>query len=242
MAAELERWRAGELHPVLERESLPSYCLDQRVRVESRSFDAPGSCTPFWRSRISRRTAWTSAPGVSEKPPPGVAPGSPAYETGASLLMLRRRRSAGSSAELEGPSGSRTPLPRVCSSGPHCYGSRTVFVEFGRGRTRTPCPSGHHALSRRGRRLGRVIVHRRQRVIGAAGFAPASSASQTRRPAPGPRPTSSFPESPSGIRRMSEDSHLTPTGGAHALAGRPGASSGSASRLSVLDSHQDPSG
>lgn len=183
--------------------------------------DAPGTCTPFWRSRISRRTTWTSAPGGSRVPPPGVAPGSPAYETGASLPMLRRRAAAAAQRSCRVVKVRRGLAPRsqrlqLCAS---LHGSRTgLFVEFGRGRTRTPCPSGHHARSRRGRRLGRVLVHR---CFGAAGLAPATSASQTRRPAPGPRPTCRA--------RMSEDSHLTPAWGAHALAGRPGASSGSAS-------------
>lgn len=131
-----------------------------------------------------------------EKPPPGVAPGSPAYEAGASLPMLRRRKvrrgvapryrevaALGLTAMAHGPCVRRVrtredshPMP---SRAPRAFQAR-------------PAP----------RPDPRPVVH----VIGAAGLAPASSASQTRRPAPGPRPTDVgglAPHSHAGSARLS---------------------------------------
>lgn len=165
------------------------------ARQGSRRDDAPGTCTPFWRSRISRRTAWTSAPGGSRVPPPGVAPGSPAYETGASLPMLRRRVAAlasGRVVKVRRGLAPRSQRLQLCAS---LHGSRTGSVRRVRTRedshpmpSRAPRAFQARPAPRPGPRPS-LIECRVERRFGAAGLAPASSASQTRRPAPGPRPT-----------------------------------------------------
>ncbi len=138
---------------------------------------------------------------VCEKPSPGVAPGSPAYETGASLPMLRRRKVRRGFAP-------RSQRLQLCAS--HLYGSRTVCSSSSDGgglaphalpgTTRVPGAAGASAGSSS---MGDRV---RNRGIGAAGLAPASSASQTRRPAPGPRPTDVgglAPHSHAGSARLS---------------------------------------
>jgi hypothetical protein len=125
-------WVCEELHPALSGKSRL-----HRWKCFRPGDDAPGSCTPSWRSRVSRRTAQTRAPSGRRSNCTKIGEALARSCTGVSRLRDGCIAGNASKAE-EGPSGDRTLWATRLQLGCRTTGVRTVN---GSPRTRTPDPS-----------------------------------------------------------------------------------------------------